>query len=173
MWFFFSFWNDMEIIWWNDNKKRWLFVKWKHEHHAQLTNFASVRNSMVPNLNLLSSLTTLAVKKQAQFNEKNIYKKTNFDCKKNYYATNLQWAWSTKKSSNWISFLFPDQFFPMPRSIWHFWTVIGGILTKKIEKKKIISANSRIFHSHFSNLLCFGSTRTFCGCDSRKTNKNS
>lgn len=101
----------MEIIWWNDNKKRWLFVKWKHEHHAQLTNFASVRNSMVPNLNLLSSLTTLAVKKQAQFNEKNIYKKTNFDCKKNYYATNLQWAWSTKKSSNWISFFIPRSVF--------------------------------------------------------------
>jgi len=24
----------------------------------------------------------------------------------------------------------------LPRSIWHFWTVIGGILTKKIEKKE-------------------------------------
>lgn len=162
----------MEIIWWNDNKKKMAIC----EKKTWTANFASVRNSMVPNLNLLSSLTTLAVKKQAQFNEKNIYKKTNFDCKKNYYATNLQWAWSTKKSSNWISFLFPDQFFPMPRSIWHFWTVIGGILTKKNRrdlKKKIISANSRIFHSRFSNLLCFGSTRTFCGCDSRKTNKNS
>jgi len=28
--------------------------------------------------------------------KKNIYKKTNFDCKTNYYATNLQWAWDTK-----------------------------------------------------------------------------
>ena len=41
-----------------------------------IANFASVRNSMVPNLNLLSSLTTLAVKKQAQFKEK-IYKMSN------------------------------------------------------------------------------------------------
>jgi len=32
---------------------------------------------MVPNLNLLSSLTTLAVKKQAQFKEKKIYKMSN------------------------------------------------------------------------------------------------
>merc|ERR1719418_291574 len=51
-----------------------------------IANFASVRNSMVPNLNLLSSLTTLAVKKQAQFKEKKSTKcrilKTNFDCKK-------------------------------------------------------------------------------------------
>ena len=42
---------------------------------------------MVPNLNLLSSLTTLAVKKQAQFKEKKKSTKcrilkTNFDCKK-------------------------------------------------------------------------------------------
>lgn len=72
-------------------KKRWLFVK----KNMNIANFASVRNSMVPNLNLLSSLTTLVVKKQAQFNEKKISTKcrilkTNFDCKKNYYATDLQ-----------------------------------------------------------------------------------
>ena len=82
MWFFFL-WNEMEIIWWNDNKKRWLFVK----KNMNIANFASVRNSMVPNLNLLSSLTTLVVKNQAQFNEKKISTKcrilkTNFDCKK-------------------------------------------------------------------------------------------
>jgi len=54
---------------------------------------------------------------------------------------------------------FPRSVFPMPRSIWHFWTVIGGILTKKNRrdlKKKIISANSRIFHSRFSNPSALG-----------------
>ena len=105
---------------------------WKE--NMNIANFASVRNSMVPNLNLLSSLTTLAVKKQAQFKEKKSTKcrilKTNFDCKKNYYASILQWAWDTK-SRQIESVLFPDRFSPMPRSIWHFWTVIGGILTKK------------------------------------------
>jgi len=33
---------------------------------------------MVPNLNLLSSLTTLAVKKQAQFNEKKYLQEDQF-----------------------------------------------------------------------------------------------
>ena len=48
---------------------------WKE--NMNIANFASVRNSMVPNLNLLSSLTTLAVKKQAQFKEKKVYKMSN------------------------------------------------------------------------------------------------
>jgi len=72
MWFFFL-WNDMEIIWWNDKKKD--DYLWKE--NMNIANFASVRNSMVPNLNLLSSLTTLAVKTQAQFKEKKIYKMSN------------------------------------------------------------------------------------------------
>jgi len=75
--FFFLKWHGNNLMKWQ-TKKRWLFVKWKHEHHAQLTNFASVRNSMVPNLNLLSSLTTLAVKKQAQFNEKKYLQEDQF-----------------------------------------------------------------------------------------------
>ena len=106
---------------------------WKE--NMNIANFASVRNSMVPNLNLLSSLTTLAVKKQAQFKEKKNLQNVEYwrpilIVKKSYYASILQWAWDTK-SRQIESVLFPDQFFPMPRSIWHFWTVIGGILTKK------------------------------------------
>merc|ERR1712051_296733 len=87
------------------------------------------------NLNLLSSLTTLAVKKQAQFKEKKSTKcrilKTNFDCKKKLLCIDFAVSMRHKKSSNQISLFLPDQLFPMPRSIWHFWTVIGGILTKK------------------------------------------
>lgn len=41
-----------------------------------IANFASVRNSMVPNLNLLSSLTTLAVKNKHNLKKK-IYKMSN------------------------------------------------------------------------------------------------
>lgn len=130
---------------------------------------------MVPNLNLLSSLTTLAVKKQAQFNEKKISTRRPILIVKKIIMQRICSEHETQKVVKSNQF-FPRSVFPMPRSIWHFWTVIGGILTKKNRrdlKKKIISANSRIFHSRFSNLLCFGSTRTFCGCDSRKTNKNS
>jgi len=42
-----------------------------------IANFASVRNSMVPNLNLLSSLTTLAVKNKHNLKKKKIYKMSN------------------------------------------------------------------------------------------------
>merc|ERR1719272_2168154 len=110
---------------------------------------------MVPNLNLLSSLTTLAVKKQAQFNEKKISTRRPILIVKKIIMQRICSEHETQKVVK------SNQFFPIPRSIWHFWTVIGGILTKKNRrdlKKKIISANSRIFHSRFSNLLCFGST---------------
>lgn len=90
--------------------------------------------------------------------------------KKKYYATDLQWAWHTK-SRQIVSVLLPDQFFSNAKINLAFldshWRYSNKEDWKK--KEKIISANSRIFHSHFSNLLCFGSsTRTFCGCDSRK-----
>ena len=128
MWFFF--WNDMEIIWWNDNKKRWLFVKWKHEHCklciCEEFNGAKFKSPIKPYY--------ISCKKQAQFKEKNLqnveYWRPILIVKKllcNDFAVSM----THKKSSNWISFFLPDQFFPMPRSIWHFWTVIGGILTKK------------------------------------------
>lgn len=102
--------------------------------NMNIANFASVRNSMVPNLNLLSSLTTLAVKNKHNLKKKNLqnveYWRPILIVKKllcNDFAVSMR----HKKSSNPISFFLPDQFFPMPRSIWHFWTVIGGILTKK------------------------------------------
>lgn len=103
---FFFLWNDMKIIWWNDNNKKDGYL-WKE--NMNIANFASVRNSMVPNLNLLSKPYYISCKKkQAQFNEKKMSTKcrilkTHFDCKKKYYATDLQWAWGTKKSSNRIS----------------------------------------------------------------------
>jgi len=110
---------------------------------------------MVPNLNLLSSLTTLAVKKQAQFNEKKISTRRPILIVKKIIMQRICSEHETQKVVKSNQF-FPRSVFPMPRSIWYFWTVIGGILTKKIEKKKIISANSRIFHSRFSNPSALG-----------------
>jgi hypothetical protein len=106
---------------------------WKE--NMNIANFASVRNSMVPNLNLLSSLTTLAVKKQAQFKEKNLqnveYWRPILIVKKNIMQQFCSEHETQKVVKSNQTFFLTDQFFPMPRSIWHFWTVIGGILTKK------------------------------------------
>lgn len=108
MWFFF--WNDMEIIWWNDNKKRWLFVKWKHEHCklciCEEFNGAKFKSPIKPYY--------ISCKKQAQFKEKNLqnveYWRPILIVKKllcNDFAVSMR----HKKSSNRISFFYQISFF--------------------------------------------------------------
>lgn len=80
---------------------------WKE--NMNIANFASVRNSMVPNLNLLSSLTTLAVKKQAQFKEKKNLQNVEYWrpilIVKKLLCNDFAVSMRHKKSSNQISFI--------------------------------------------------------------------
>lgn len=117
MWFFFL-WNDMKIIWWNDNNKKDGYL-WKE--NMNIANFASVRNSMVPNLNLLSKPYYISCKKnQAQFNEKKMSTKcrilkTNFDCKKKILCNRFAVSMRHKKVVKSNQLILPDQFFSIAK----------------------------------------------------------
>ena len=108
MWFFFLKWHGNNLMKWQQ-KNGYLW-----NENMNIANFASVRNSMVPNLNLLSSLTTLAVKNKHNLKKKNLqnveYWRPILIVKKllcNDFAVSMR----HKKSSNRISFFYQISFF--------------------------------------------------------------
>jgi len=75
---FFSFWNDMEIIWWNDNEKKMAICEMKTWTSCSANKLCICEEFNGAKFKSPIKPYYISCKKQAQFNEKKYLQEDQF-----------------------------------------------------------------------------------------------